>query len=84
MPKLVIGVIVTMIKIHLSRILGEKRLTQADLSRKTGIRPNTISEMYNELVERINLDYLDLICETLDCKVEDILEYIPNKNKKIK
>ena len=40
-----------MVKIHLSKILGEKRWTQADLSRKTGIRPNTISELYNELAD---------------------------------
>jgi putative transcriptional regulator len=70
-----------MIKIHLSKILGEKRWTQADLSRKTGIRANTISEIYNELVERINIDQLDSICEALDCQISDLLEYIPNKNK---
>lgn len=71
-----------MIKIHLSKLLGEKRWTQADLSRKTGIRPNTISEIYNELVERISLDYLDSICEALECDISDLLEYIPNKNKR--
>lgn len=60
-------------------MLGEKRWTQADLSRKTGIRPNTISELYNELVERVNLEHLDKICEVLECKIEDVLEYIPNK-----
>ncbi|MDP4093397.1 MAG: helix-turn-helix transcriptional regulator [Bacillota bacterium] len=70
-----------MIKIHLSRILGEKRWSQADLSRATGIRPNTISEMYNELSERVSLDYLDLICETLNCNITDLLEYIPNKKR---
>lgn len=70
-----------MIKIYLSRILGEKRWTQADLAKKTGIRPNTISEMYNELIERVNLDYLDKICEVLDCEISDLLEYIPNRKK---
>ena len=57
-----------MIKILLSRKLGELRWTQADLARKTGIRPSTISEMYHELIERVNLEHLDLICEALDCK----------------
>lgn len=73
-----------MIKIHLSRILGEKRWSQAELARKTGIRPSTISEIYNELIERINVDHIDLICEALNCDVSDMLEYIPNKNKRIK
>lgn len=70
-----------MIRIRLSRLLGEKRWTQADLARKTGIRPSTIGDYYNELAERINLEHLDLICETLDCNISEILEYIPNKKK---
>lgn len=44
----------------------------------TGIRPNTISDMYNELSERINIIYLDKICEVLDCDISDLLEYVPN------
>lgn len=70
-----------MIKIYLSRILGEKRMSQAELARRTGIRPTTISEIYNELIERINLDHLDKICDVLDCDVADIIEHIPNKKK---
>ena len=68
-----------MIRIYLSRVLGEKRWTQADLAKKTGIRPNTISELYNELVERVNLEHLDKICEVLECELIDILKYEPNK-----
>jgi len=71
-----------MIKIHLSRLLGEKRMTQSELARKTNIRPATINEMYHELIERVNLDYLSRICEVLGCKIEDILEYMPDKDKK--
>ena len=38
-----------MIRILLSARLGERRLTQADLARMTGIRAATINEYYNEL-----------------------------------
>lgn len=71
-----------MIRIHLSKVLGEKRISQAELARKTGIRPNTISEIYNELIERINIEHLDLICEALKCDITDLIEYIPNKKIK--
>ena len=71
-----------LIKIHLSRILGERRMTQADLARKTKIRPATINDYYHELAERINLEHLDLICEVLNCNVSDILEYIPKHKKR--
>ena len=70
-----------MIKITLSTKLGELRWSQADLARATGIRPNTISELYNDLCERVNLDYIDRICEALNCDISDIFVYVPNKNK---
>lgn len=62
-----------MIKILLSRKLGEVRWTQADLARATGIRPSTINEYYHELTTRMNLEHLDLICDALDCDISDIL-----------
>ncbi len=71
-----------MIKIHLSRVLGELRMTQAELAQKTGIRPATINEMYHELIERVNLEYLSRICKVLDCEVQDILQYIPDEKYK--
>ncbi len=71
-----------MIKIHLSDLLGKYRITQAELARKTGIRPATICDIYNEMCDRINIEHLDRICEVLECDVADILEYQPNKIKK--
>lgn len=68
-----------MIKILLSRKLGELRMTQADLARRTGIRPSTINEMYHELCDRINLEHLNLICETLNCDLSEIIVWIPDK-----
>ena len=73
-----------MIKILLSRKLGELRWTQADLSRATGIRAATINALYNEVADRVNLDHLSRICEALDCDLSDIMEYVPNKLKTAK
>lgn len=70
-----------MIKIHLSRLLGEIRWTQKDLARATGIRPSTINEWYHELVTRLNVEHIDKICEALHCSITDLLEYIPNEKK---
>jgi putative transcriptional regulator len=68
-----------MIRILLSTRLGERKWTQADLARKTKIRPSTINEMYHEITERINLEHLDLICEALGCEVSDILVRVQTK-----
>lgn len=68
-----------MIRILLSRKLGELRWTQADLARATGIRPSTVNDLYHELAERVNLEHLDLICEALDCDLDEIIIRVPNK-----
>ena len=69
-----------MIKILLSARLGERRWTQAELARKTGIRPTTINELYHEIAERVNLEHLDLICEALDCDLDEIIVRVPNSS----
>ena len=73
-----------MIRIMLSKKLGEMRWTQADLARATGIRPSTINEYYHELAERINLEHFDLICEALQCELEEILVRVPNAAPRVK
>lgn len=72
-----------MIRIHLSTLLGKKRWTQAKLAQVTGIRPTTISEMYNEIAVRVTLEHFDLICEALDCTLEELITFEPNKVPKI-
>ena len=61
-----------MIRILLSTRLGERRWTQADLARMTGIRPSTINELYHELAEREKLEHIDPICAALGCEVSDL------------
>ena len=73
-----------MVRILLSTRLGERRLTQADLARMTGIRPNTISELYNEVATRISLDHIDLICEALGCDLTDLIMLVPNSEPRVK
>ncbi len=73
-----------MIRIYLSRKLGELRWTQADLARATGIRPSTINDLYHEMADRVNLEHLDLICEALDCELTDLIGREPNKDPRIR
>ena len=72
-----------MIRILLSSRLGDLRLTQADLARMTGIRPTTISELYHEMAERVSLEQLDLICEALECRLDELITREPNATPKV-
>ena len=73
-----------MIRILLSTRLGEKRWTQADLARATGIRPSTINDYYHALAARVNLEHLDLICEALDCELEELIIRVPNSEPRVR
>lgn len=66
---------------HLSKLLGAKRMTQADLSKKTGIRAATINELYHDIARGISFEQLDKICEVLNCDVSQLFEYVPNNIK---
>lgn len=73
-----------MIRNLLSVKLGEFRWTQADLDGKIDIRPNTISEKYTKTCDWISLEHLDLICEALDCELDEILIWRKNPTPKLK
>ncbi len=68
-----------MVRIHLSRLLGERRMSQKKLAELTGIRPNTISEWYNEITISMKVEHIDRICEVLGCSLDELIEVIPNK-----
>jgi len=71
-----------MIRILLSTRLGERRWTQADLARKTGIRASTINKLYNEFAKSVTLENLDKICDALGCELSDLItrEKVPGEN----
>lgn len=68
-----------MIKIHLSKLLGERCMTQKRLSELTGIRRNAIIGWYHEIIVSLKVEHIEPICEVLECSVDELIEYIPNK-----
>lgn len=65
-----------MIKIHLSRIMGEKRMKVSELSRLTGLNRIGLQKLYNEETSSISFDTLEKVCTALDCEVADLIEII--------
>ena len=64
-----------MIKCHLSRLMGERKLKIADVARDIDVHRNTITLLYYEKAQRVDFEVLDKLCKYFNCKVEDILEY---------
>lgn len=71
-----------MIKNHLSKLMGVKRYSIVDVSKLTGMSTSTISNLYNEKVKRLDFDTLEKLCKLFNCKVQDLIEYIPDDDSK--
>lgn len=67
-----------MIKCHLSRLMGEKKLKISDVARITNLHRNTITLLYDESATRIDLITIDRLCVLFQCRVGDIFEYLPD------
>lgn len=67
-----------MIENRLSRILGERRMSIADLARESGVPYTSLLELYHGRAKRVDLKTLDRICRALSIQPGDILEYAPD------
>ena len=64
-----------MIKCHLSKLMGEKKLKIVDVARETGVNRGTITRLYHETASRVELEAIDALCRYLDCDVGDLFEF---------
>lgn len=68
-----------MIKCHLSRMLGERKLKISDVARDTGINRGTLTRLYHETAERVDLSVMASLCNYLKCEVGELFENRPGK-----
>ncbi len=68
-----------MVRCHLSRLMGERKMKIIDVARETGLNRNTITLLYKEDAKRIDLDAIDKLCNLFGCEVGDLLEYVPEE-----
>lgn len=70
-----------MIKCHLSRLMGERRLKIADVARDTGLNRGTVTRLYNETASRIDLNDIEVPCRYFEVGVSDMFELILDENE---
>ena len=68
-----------MIKCHLSSFMGERRLKVVDVAREIGVHRNSITLLYNETANRVDLSTINALCKFFDCKIEDLFEFIDDE-----
>ncbi len=64
-----------MIRCHLSRLMGEKKMKVIDVARETGLHRNTITLLYKETATRVDFETVNKLCELFECQVADLFEY---------
>lgn len=62
-----------MIKCHLSRLMGERKLRIADVARAAGVNRNLVTLLYYERAKRIDFESLERLCRFFGCEVGEFL-----------
>ena len=70
-----------MIVNKLSELIGRKRLKIKGVVDRTGLARNTVTELYYARAKMVTFETLDRLCNGLDCRLDEIIEYVPDANK---
>ncbi|MDP3058137.1 MAG: helix-turn-helix transcriptional regulator [bacterium] len=60
--------------IRLWKLLLDKRLKRVDLKMLSGISSSTLAKLGKD--EYVSMESMDRICKALNCRIEDIMEFI--------
>lgn len=61
----------------LLHMLIDKNMTIADLQKQAGYSANISTRLRNDTY--ISLESVEKICGVLDCKMDDIIEFVPDR-----
>ena len=68
-----------MIRCNFARLLGERKLKICDVSRDTGLNRGTLTRLYYETAERVELEVLDALCTYFKIDLPELLERVEEK-----
>lgn len=58
------------------KLLVDLKMSKADLRKKTGIAPNTMTKLRRD--EEVSLAVLKKICATLNVNIGDVMDFLPD------
>lgn len=65
-----------MLRCHLSRLMGEKKVRIADVAAATGIHRNMLSLLYQETAVRVELASVEALCRYFNIPVGELFELV--------
>ena len=66
------------IRVHLDRVLLDRRLSLTELADRLGITLANLSVLKTNKARAIRFSTLDAICRELQCQPADLLEHVPD------
>ena len=68
-----------MIRVRLDYLLLDHEMKLKDLSEATGLAVNNLSILKTNKARAIRFSTLNAICEAMNCRPGDLLEYLPDE-----
>ncbi|MBQ3184204.1 MAG: helix-turn-helix transcriptional regulator [Clostridia bacterium] len=65
------------IRIKLDELIKQKGISKNRLSHKAEMQRTQLNNYCNNKITRLDTDVLARLCTALDCRIEDLLEFVP-------
>lgn len=65
------------IRIKLDELIRKAGISKNKLSHRAEMQRSQINHYCNNEITRLDVDVLARICTVLDCRIEDLLEFVP-------
>lgn len=69
------------IRIKIDEILTRENISRSRLARAMGVDYRVVRRICTGETSRIDFHILKRLCYTLECEIQDIIEYVPPKGK---
>lgn len=69
------------IKIKLDELIKAKGISKNKLCQRAELQHTQLNHFCRNEITRLDTDVLARICTALDCKIEDLLEFVPPKHE---
>lgn len=69
------------IHIKLKELLDHSGISRTKLCQWAELQPTQLNRYYNGTVTRLDIDVLARICTVLNCKIEDLIEFVPTEEE---